>query len=83
MIEEIDDQDESTHKNTGDTDEEAQDICPAFDNNPDQDVDNIEIEEDDYKGTFIHFLTSPLLTYSPPVHIYSLSHLCTIPRDHT
>jgi hypothetical protein len=29
------------------TDEEAQDLGPAFDNDCDLDVDNIEIEEDD------------------------------------
>jgi hypothetical protein len=35
MVEEIDTQDESTHKNTGDTDEEVQDTCPAFDDDLD------------------------------------------------
>jgi hypothetical protein len=34
------------------------------------------------KGTSIHFLTSPLLSYSPPVHMYSPPHVCTISRDH-
>jgi hypothetical protein len=36
-----------------------------------------------YKGTSICFLTSPLISYSPPVHMYFPPHLCTISRDHT
>jgi hypothetical protein len=47
LVEEIDDQDESTHKKMGETDEEAWDICLAFDNDLDVDVNNIEIKEDD------------------------------------
>jgi hypothetical protein len=47
LVEEIDNQDESTQKNIGETDKEAQDPCPAFDNDLDLNVDNIEIEEDD------------------------------------
>jgi hypothetical protein len=35
------------------------------------------------KGTSIRFLTSPLLSYYPPVHMYSPPHLCTISRDYT
>jgi hypothetical protein len=35
------------------------------------------------KGTSVHFLTSSLLSYSPPVHMYFPTHLCTISRDHT
>jgi hypothetical protein len=35
------------------------------------------------KGTSVHFLTSPLLSYSPPVHMYFPLHLCAISRDHT
>jgi hypothetical protein len=47
LVEEIDNQNESTHKNTGETSGEMQDTCLAFDNDLDHDVDNIEIEEDD------------------------------------
>jgi hypothetical protein len=45
MIEE--DEDESFHVNMDWTDEEAQDMCPAFDNNLDSEVNNFTIEEDD------------------------------------
>jgi hypothetical protein len=41
----IDSQDESTHKNMGETGEEAQDLGLAFDNDL---VDDIRIEEDDH-----------------------------------
>jgi hypothetical protein len=41
------DEDESPHVNTEDTDEEAQDLCPAFDNDLDSEVDDFAIEEDD------------------------------------
>jgi hypothetical protein len=41
MVEE--DEDESPHVNTDETDEEAQDTCPAFDN----DLDSEVVEEDD------------------------------------
>jgi hypothetical protein len=57
MVEE--DKDESPHVNTDETDEEAQNTCLAFD--------------DDYKGTSVCFLTSPLFSYSSPVHMYSIS----------
>jgi hypothetical protein len=40
----VDDQDESTHKNTGETGEEVQDLGPAFKDDLDVDVDDIEIE---------------------------------------
>jgi hypothetical protein len=40
--------DESTHKNIGETYEEVQDTCLAFDNDLDHDVDNIEIEGNDH-----------------------------------
>jgi hypothetical protein len=45
MVEE--DEDESPHVNTDETDEEAQDTCPALDNDLDSDVDNVTIEEGD------------------------------------
>jgi hypothetical protein len=45
MVEE--DEDESPHVNTDETDEEAQDTCPALDNDLDSEVDDITIEEGD------------------------------------
>jgi hypothetical protein len=45
MVEE--DKDESPHMNTDETDEEAQDTGPAFDDNLDSDVVDFIIEEDD------------------------------------
>jgi hypothetical protein len=45
MVEE--DEDESPHVNTDETDEEAQDTCLAFDDDLDSEVDNFTIEEDD------------------------------------
>jgi hypothetical protein len=45
MVEE--DEDESPHVNTDETNEEAQDTCLALDNDLDSDVDNITIEEGD------------------------------------
>jgi hypothetical protein len=47
IIEEVD-KDESPHMNTDETDEEAQDTCPAFDNDLDSEVDDFIIEEDDH-----------------------------------
>jgi hypothetical protein len=46
IVEEVD-EDESSHMNTEETDEEAQDTCLAFDNNLDSEVDDFTIEEDD------------------------------------
>jgi hypothetical protein len=46
LVEEADNQDESPHKNTDETDEEAQEICPTFDDDLNLNVNNIEIEED-------------------------------------
>jgi hypothetical protein len=46
MVEE--DKDESPHVNTDETDEEAQDIGWAFDNDLDSEVDDFTIEEDDH-----------------------------------
>jgi hypothetical protein len=48
LVEDIEDKDKSTHRNMGETDEEVQDLGPAFDNDLDLDVDNIDIEEDDH-----------------------------------
>jgi hypothetical protein len=45
MVEE--DEDESPHVNMNETEEEAQDPCPAFDNNLDSEVNDFTIEEDD------------------------------------
>jgi hypothetical protein len=42
------DEDESPHMDTDETDEEAQDIGPAFDDDLDSDVVNVIIEEDDH-----------------------------------
>jgi hypothetical protein len=42
------DEDESPHVNVDETDEEAQDTGPAFDNDLDSEVDNFTIEEDDH-----------------------------------
>jgi hypothetical protein len=41
------DEDESPHVNTDETDEEAQDTCPAFDDDLDSEVEYFTIEEDD------------------------------------
>jgi hypothetical protein len=46
IIEEVD-KDESPHMNTDETDEEAQDLGPAFDDDLDSEVDDFIIEEDD------------------------------------
>jgi hypothetical protein len=46
MVEE--DEDESPHVNTDETDEEAQDIGLAFDDDLDSEVDDFTIEEDDH-----------------------------------
>jgi hypothetical protein len=45
MVEE--DEDESPHVNMDKTDKEAQDTCPAFDDNLDSEVNDFTIEEDD------------------------------------
>jgi predicted aspartyl protease len=45
-VEEVD-EDESPHMNTDETDEEAQDTCPAFDDDLDSEVDDFIVEEDD------------------------------------
>jgi hypothetical protein len=45
MVEE--DKDESPHVNADETDEEAQDTCPALDDDLDHDVDDITIEKGD------------------------------------
>jgi hypothetical protein len=41
------DEDESPHVNMEETDEEVQDLCPAFDDDLDSEVDDFAIEEDD------------------------------------
>jgi hypothetical protein len=46
MVEE--DKDESSHVNMDETDEEAQDTCPAFDDDLDSEVDDFTIEENDH-----------------------------------
>jgi hypothetical protein len=57
MVEE--DEDESPHVNMDETDEEAQDTCPAFDDDLDSDVDDITIEEGDcIFMTMVHLVDS-------------------------
>jgi hypothetical protein len=65
MVEE--DEDKSPHVNTDETDEEAQDMCPAFDDNLDSEVDNFAIEEDDRVFmTMVHPLSiSATFSFSP------------------
>jgi hypothetical protein len=46
IVEEVD-EDESPHMNTDETDGEAQDTCPAFDDDLDSEVNDFIIEEDD------------------------------------
>jgi hypothetical protein len=46
IVEEVD-EDESPHMNMDETDEGAQDTCPAFDDDLDSEVDDFTIEEDD------------------------------------
>jgi hypothetical protein len=46
MVEEVD-EDESSHMNVDETNEGAQDTCPAFDDDLDSEVDDFTIEEDD------------------------------------
>jgi hypothetical protein len=51
------DEDESPHVNTEETDEEAQDTCMAFDDDLDSDVDDFAIEEDDHVFmTMVHLV---------------------------
>jgi hypothetical protein len=57
MVEE--DEDESPHMDTDETDEEAQDTCPAFDNNLDSEVDDFTIEEDDRVFMTMVYLVDP------------------------
>jgi hypothetical protein len=44
----VDNQDESTNKNMGETGEEVQDLGLTFDNDLNLDVDDTDIEEDDH-----------------------------------
>jgi hypothetical protein len=46
IVEEVG-EDKSPHMNTDETDEGAQDTCPAFDDNLDSEVNDFTIEEDD------------------------------------
>jgi hypothetical protein len=46
MVEE--DEDESPQENIDETDGEAQDTCPAFDDNLDSEVDDFTIKEEDH-----------------------------------
>jgi hypothetical protein len=46
IVKEVD-EDEFPHMNTDETDEEAQDTCPAFDDDLDSEVDDFIVEEDD------------------------------------
>jgi hypothetical protein len=58
MVEEVD-EDESPHMNTEETDEGVQDICPAFDDDLDSEVDDFTIEEDDRVFTTMVHLVDP------------------------
>jgi hypothetical protein len=58
IVKEVD-EDESPHMNTDETDEEAQDTCPAFDDDLDSEVDNFIIEEDDHVFMTIVHLVDP------------------------
>jgi hypothetical protein len=62
------DEDESPHVNTEETDEEVQDLCPAFDNDLDSKVDDFAIEEDD-RIVMSHIILTPetLLTNQCPL----------------
>jgi hypothetical protein len=57
MVEE--DEDESPHVNTDETDEEVQDTCLAFDDNLDSEVDNFAIEEGDHVFMMMVHLVNP------------------------
>jgi hypothetical protein len=57
MVEE--DEDESPHVNADETDEEAQDTCPALDDNLDSDVDDVTIEEGDRVFMMMVHLVDP------------------------
>jgi hypothetical protein len=65
MVEE--DKDESPHVNMDETDEEAQDMCLAFDNDLDSEVDDFTIEEDD------HVLMAMVHPVDPHHFVYALS----------
>jgi hypothetical protein len=53
------DEDESPNVNTDETDEEVQDMCLAFDNNLDSEVDNLTIEEGDCVFMVMVHLVNP------------------------
>jgi hypothetical protein len=56
------DGDESPHMDTDETDEEAQDIGPAFDDDLDSDIVDVIIEEDDRVFmTMVHLIISSAL----------------------
>jgi hypothetical protein len=57
MVEE--DEDESPHVNADETDEEAQDTCPALDDDLDSDVDDVTIEEGDRVFMMMVHLVDP------------------------
>jgi hypothetical protein len=54
------DEDESPHVNADETDEEAQDTCPAFDDDLDSEVDDFTIEDDDHVFMVMVHLVDPL-----------------------
>jgi hypothetical protein len=58
MVEEVD-EDESPHMNTDETDEGAQDTCPAFDDNLDSEVNDFTIEEGDHVFMVMVHLVDP------------------------
>jgi hypothetical protein len=70
--------------NTEETDKEAQDLCLAFDDDLDSEVDDFAIEEADHvRG---HPSISLLPLSSLTLHLFICippPHLCTIVKDHT
>jgi hypothetical protein len=58
------DEDESPHMNTDETDEEAQDTSPAFDDDLDSEINDFTIEEDDcVLMTMVHLVDPHHLTF--------------------
>jgi hypothetical protein len=56
------DEDESPHMDTDETDKEAQDTGPAFDDDLDSEVDDFTIEENDH---IFMVMVHPVIIYTP------------------
>jgi hypothetical protein len=65
------DKDESPHVNMDETDEEAQDTCPAFDNDLDSGVDDLTIEEDDCVFMTMVHLVDPHHFFHASIYVRS------------